>query len=185
VALVVAGNPTAHTAEIEKKIAALTPDEQKRIHLIKGFSETDKSAIFDAAGVFVSVSPYESFGIVFLEAWMAQLPVIGCRRGGSAKIITNFQDGLLVDFGKPRELAGAILELLENKNVACRMGENGYRKVQENFTWDRIVDRWEKLYLAVARPDCTVASLSPRSVAENGAATGHSISLEEIDNRCR
>jgi len=146
VALVIAGNPTAHTLEVEKKIAALGPEAQKRVHLIKGFPEEEKRALLKAADVFVSVSFMESFGIVFLEAWREGLPVIGCRRGGSSRIIDEHRDGLLVEFGKPRELAGAVLELLENPEVRRKMGESGRRKAAENYTWDKIIPLWEKVY---------------------------------------
>lgn len=149
-ALVIAGNPTAHTIKIEEEIDSLLPEEKKRVYLIKGFPESEKRAFFDAADVFVSVSLFESFGIVFLEAWLSKLPVIGCKRGGSSRIVHNFQDGVLVDYGKPKELAGAILELLENKDDARQMGENGYRKVLENFTWEKIIGKWDNLYEAIA-----------------------------------
>jgi len=149
-ALVIAGNPTAHTVKIEGEISCLPPEEKKRVYLIKGFPESEKRAFFDAADVFVSVSLFESFGIVFLEAWLSKLPVIGCKRGGSSRIIDHFKDGLHVDYGKPKELAGAILELLENKEDSRRMGENGYRKVLENYTWEKIIGQWVKLYEAVA-----------------------------------
>lgn len=149
-ALVIAGNPTAHTVKIEGEISRLPQDEKKRVYLIKGFPESEKRSFFDAADVFVSVSLFESFGIVFLEAWLSKLPVVGCQRGGSSRIIDHFQDGLHVDYGKPKELAGAILELLENREDSRRMGENGYRKVRENYTWEKIIGQWVKLYETVA-----------------------------------
>jgi glycogen synthase len=149
-ALVIAGNPTAHTLKIEAEIERLPPEEKKRIYLIKGFPESEKRAFYEAADVFVSVSLFESFGIVFLEAWLSRLPVIGCTRGGSSRIIDNFRDGILVDFGKPKELAGAILERLENTEDSRRMGETGYRKVLEHYTWEKIVGKWDNLYQATA-----------------------------------
>ncbi len=126
--LIIAGSPTAHTAEVERKIRELPPPQRARVELIKGFPEEEKRALLGRADVFVSVSFMESFGIVFLEAWREKLAVIGCRRGGSSKIIDEFRDGLLVEFGRPRELAGAILELLENKDVRRSMGRAGRAK---------------------------------------------------------
>ena len=149
--LIIAGSPTAHTAEVERKIRELPPPQRARVELIKGFPEEEKRALLGRADVFVSVSFMESFGIVFLEAWREKLAVIGCRRGGSSKIIDEFRDGLLVEFGRPRELAGAILELLENKDVRRSMGQAGRRKTLEKYSWETILPLWESLYEDVIR----------------------------------
>jgi len=146
VALVIAGNPTAHTAEIEENIRTLAPGEQKRIYLIKGFPAEEKRAFMRSADVFVSVSPFESFGIVYLEAWLEKRAVIGCRTGASAKLIEEFKDGLLVHARNPIELSGAILELLEHPEVREKMGRAGRAKALRQYRWDRIIDRWEFIY---------------------------------------
>ena len=144
-ALVIAGNPTAHTAKIEEEISKLGENKNK-VYLIKGFPEAEKKALLQSADIFVSVSPFESFGIVFLEAWQEKLPVIGCRRGGSSKIIDEFKDGLLVHDENFMELAGAILELLDNPAQRREMGESGFNKTVRNYSWDKIIDLWESLY---------------------------------------
>jgi len=152
-ALVVAGNPTAYTADIEARIHSLSDDERRRVHLIGKFPESEKSDIMAVCRVFVSVSPFESFGIVFLEAWREKKPVVGCRRGASSRIIEEFRDGLLVSDHEPAGLAGAVLELLENRPYAERMGEAGFRKVAERYTWENIAARWEKIYESVVRKE--------------------------------
>ena len=123
------------------------------MYLIKGFPDEEKRAFFSAADVFVSVSPFESFGIVFLEAWREGLPVVGCRRGGSAKLIDEFKDGLLVQDGNPRELATAILLLLGDETARRKLGEAGRAKLLERYTWDAVIDSWEDLYHGLSRKD--------------------------------
>ena len=150
-ALVIAGNPTAHTAEIWSRIGELDPRYGRKIYLVKGPSEEEKRAFFRAADLFVQVSPYESFGIVFLEAWRAGLPVIGCRRGGSARLIDEYRDGLLVHDGNSRELAGAIELLLADPAARRKLGEAGGRKVRTRYAWEAIIDRWEGLYRELVR----------------------------------
>jgi len=145
-ALVIAGNPTAHTAEVEENIQTLTAEEKKRVYIIKGFPAEEKRAFMRSADVFVSVSPFESFGIVYLEAWLEKRPVIGCRTGASARLIEEFKDGLLVHAQNPIELTGAILELLEHPDVREKMGKAGYEKALRQYQWDRIIDRWEYIY---------------------------------------
>ncbi len=151
VALVIAGNPTAHTQEIKRTIKEFAPEQQNRIYLIEGFSEEEKRPLFNLADVFVSVSAFESFGIVFLEAWREKLPVIGCRRGGAARLIKEFENGLKVQPSNSAELAGALLELLDNPISRRKMGENGYKMVAANYSWDAILAKWENLYHDVLR----------------------------------
>jgi len=144
--LVIAGNPTTHTREIESLIASLPLEARRRIVLVKGFPEEDKRDLLRTAAVFVSVSAFESFGIVFLEAWREGLPVIGCTRGASSMVIEPYRDGFLVEPGRPRELAGALLLLLGDPKARRRMGEAGRRKIEDKYTWEKIMDTWEKIY---------------------------------------
>jgi glycosyltransferase involved in cell wall biosynthesis len=144
--LVIAGNPTAHTPDIEDLIATLSPDDRRRIVLVKGFPEEDKRDLLRTAEVFVSVSAFESFGIVFLEAWREGLPVIGCTRGASSKVIEPYRDGFLVEPGRPRELAGALLSLLWDPEMRRKMGDAGRRKIESRYTWENIMDKWEEIY---------------------------------------
>ena len=144
-ALVIAGNPTAYTHTIEARIRRLKEGERRRVRLIGKFPDSEKRSIMAACRIFVSVSAFESFGIVFLEAWREKKPVIGCRRGASSRIIEDLRDGLLVPDGDSGALAGAILELLEEGPQAGLMGEAGYQKAV-SYTWDNIIERWEKVY---------------------------------------
>ena len=114
--------------------------------MIKGFPENEKRAFMRAADLFVSVSAFESFGIVYLEAWREKKAVIGCRRGASARLIREFVDGLQVYDRNPIELAGAIIELLEHPEVREKMGRNGYDKVVRDFSWPGIMNKWEAIY---------------------------------------
>lgn len=144
--LVIAGNPTAFTAVLEGEIAKLPADGRGKVRLIKGVDEAEKKLLLEAADVFVSVSPFESFGIVFLEAWRAGLPVVGCRRGASARVIDEFRDGLLVRDEKPAVLSGALLTLLKDPDLRRRMVASGIRKVKDVYAWDRIIPAWESIY---------------------------------------
>jgi glycosyltransferase involved in cell wall biosynthesis len=144
--LVIAGNPTVHTPEIEEQVASLPPEKRRRVVIIKGFPEEDKRELLRTAAVFVSVSAFESFGIVFLEAWREGLPVVGCTRGASSTLVEPGRDGLQVQPGRPRDLAGALLALLRDPDARRRMGGAGRRKIEDQYTWETIMDAWEKIY---------------------------------------
>jgi len=70
-----------------------------------------------------------------LEAMACKKPVIGTNVGGVPFLIDNNKNGLLVPPRDPQALADAIIKILENPKLAKEMGENGYKKVSQGFTW--------------------------------------------------
>jgi glycosyltransferase involved in cell wall biosynthesis len=83
----------------------------------------------------------EGFGIVFLEAMAHGKPVVGPRVGAPAEFIRSGEHGLLVDPSNPEEVAGALIELLEDPARARRMGDAGKKWVASEFTFDRFCER--------------------------------------------
>jgi len=88
----------------------------------------------------------DSFGIVFLEAWTYGKPVIGAQAGGPREIIEHGGDGLLVPFGDTETLGREIARLLNDRNLAHRLGMVGRRRTLERYTWDRVYARIAGLY---------------------------------------
>ena len=79
----------------------------------------------------------EGFGLVFLEANYFGKPVIAGKSGGVFDAVIDGVTGLLVDPESPEEIANAIIELLENPELARKLGEQGRKRVLEEFTWER------------------------------------------------
>lgn len=78
----------------------------------------------------------EGFGLVYLEAAAASLPVIGGRSGGVADAVADGRTGILVDPESPAELSEALLRLLDEPALAREMGAAGRRRVlEEGYTW--------------------------------------------------
>jgi glycosyltransferase involved in cell wall biosynthesis len=83
----------------------------------------------------------EGFGIVFLEAMAHGKPVVGPAVGAPAEFIRSGEHGLLVDPTVAREVAGALIELLEDPARARRMGNAGREWVAREFGFDRFCER--------------------------------------------
>jgi phosphatidyl-myo-inositol dimannoside synthase len=83
----------------------------------------------------------EGFGIVFLEAMAHGKPVIGPRVGAPAEFIRSGEHGLLVDPTDAREVAEALIELLEDPTRARHMGDAGREWVAQEFNYDRFCER--------------------------------------------
>ncbi|MDO8691837.1 MAG: glycosyltransferase family 4 protein [Dehalococcoidia bacterium] len=124
------------------------PDEVKARCLIPGFvSLEEKADLLDAGDVFVMASRTDSFGIVYLEAWLNRKPVIGAWAGGVPDVISQGQDGFLVRFGDAAELAMRIKQLLGDRELAEKMGRRGEKKTLESYTWDRVYEQALPLYV--------------------------------------
>lgn len=106
----------------------------------------DVPAILRAAALYVHPSEEEGFSNAILEAMAAGRPVVATAVGGTPEAVAHGQTGLLVRPGDSRELARAIVRVLAHPDEARRMGEAGRRRVAEDFTIDRTVERYQCLY---------------------------------------
>lgn len=105
---------------------------------------------YEACDVLVMPSEHESFGMVLLEAWMRKKPVIGnalCQP--VASIICDGEDGFLC--ATASEISARLEQLLNDLSLARRLGECGYRKVKDNYTWDVIGRKTHNLYQQLAK----------------------------------
>jgi glycosyltransferase involved in cell wall biosynthesis len=72
-------------------------------------------------------------------------PVIGTSVGGIPSVVSDQKSGLLVPPKDSEALAKAIIKILKVPKLAKIMGENGYKKVKENFLWDKQIEKTKKI----------------------------------------
>jgi glycosyltransferase involved in cell wall biosynthesis len=101
---------------------------------------------FWASAAYALSSSYDIFPIAMLEAMASGLPVVATRNGGPSEVITQGQDGYLVETTDAAALAEALVKVLVDEAERTRLGENARRKVAERYTWDRIAQRTMKIY---------------------------------------
>ena len=144
--LLIAGAETAYTKEIKQKIALLNPKLQEKIIYCPNISNEFKFDLFNACDIVVNASKSESFGIVYLEAWACKKPVIGCTIEAVKSVINNGVDGLLVEPDDYKHLARHLNSLLTDPQKRKEMGDAGYRKVNELYTWDIVAGKYRSVY---------------------------------------
>jgi len=144
-----------HMQDVMLVSLGLTTEEWKKkkialheTHLLDlGYiSEGEKRDAFDACDLFAMPSRYDSFGIVYLEAWGCGKPVIGAKIGAIPEVIEEGKDGLLVEFGEVDQLASAIISLLNNPDLCREMGETGRKKVIDKFNWQKNIGKIEHVF---------------------------------------
>jgi phosphatidylinositol alpha-1,6-mannosyltransferase len=85
--------------------------------------------------------PIEGFGIVYMEASACGTPVIGGRGGGTDESILDGETGYQVDQNDPEAVADAAIRLLEDRDLAERMGRNGHQRAVRGFDWKIQADK--------------------------------------------
>lgn len=88
---------------------------------------------------------FEGFGLVYLEASAAGLPVIGTRDCGAEDAIREGETGFLVPQNDPAATAQAIIRLLQEADLRKRMGAAGAALARQH-RWDQVAQRVLDLY---------------------------------------
>lgn len=134
-------------------------DESYRKHLLNLVNERDLNSIVTFAGfqsnaleymaafdLVVLPSVLEGFGIVLLESMAMGKPVVASRVGGIPEAVEDGVTGILVPPANSRELAGALVSLLENSTLRQSMGEAGRKRVERLFSLERTIKEIECVY---------------------------------------
>ncbi len=93
----------------------------------------------------------EGLGVVLIEALSYRKPVIASGVGGIVDILKDGRTGLAVPEKDTQALAGAISRVLTDRELALRLGEQGYDYVTEYFDWNRLTAQWLNIYGRLVR----------------------------------
>lgn len=112
---------------------------------LKGYvNHEEVRNVYEKADIFVVPSLRESGGSVFIEAMACALPVVSLDMALS-RILKENQCGLFVNTEQSKdelisEFANNIARLVDDKQLRIRLGQNGYRFVNTQMTWNNAVD---------------------------------------------
>jgi len=109
----------------------------------------DVSYYYRKADIFIMPSVelngnVEGFGLVFLEAGIHSLPVIGTWSGGIPDVVIHQKTGLLVDPGDVEEVAVTIQTLINNHKLRKKLSFNGFQhasNIAPNIETIRTIER--------------------------------------------
>lgn len=97
----------------------------------------------------VSTSDYEGLAMNLLEAMATGLPVVATDAGGTSELIQSEKTGILVEVGNVNAIADGICKLIENPEMAKKIGLAGQEKVINSYSMKKIALKWENLYKEV------------------------------------
>jgi len=142
--LIVAGEGSERE-RLAKMIAELNLSSQ--VSMIGHVSREEMEGHFLGAWVQAVPSVWaEPFGIVALEAMMQGRAVVASGSGGLAEIVRDGETGFQVSPGDVGSLADALGRLLQNRNLAEKMGKAGREVAVTHFSEAAFAENFLRLY---------------------------------------
>jgi len=115
-----------------------------RIHLL-GYRDDVKDWL-GAMDVFTMPSLSEGLPLSLLEAMAAGVPPVVTKVGGMPEVVRDGENGFIVPPGNVAALASRISFLLENAQLAAKMGVAARNGILIQFTVDRMAAEYRTLY---------------------------------------
>lgn len=136
---------------------------------------TDLPTLYALMDVFVLPSHRESFPRALMEASAMGVPCVTTDIPGCREVVEHGRNGLLTPEGDVRELAGAILTLLTDEDVARRMAHAGRQMAIESFDEDRVFEIVKATYARLLIKKGIALPSSSRTVGMTGSIFPESV----------
>ncbi|MCW2544300.1 MAG: glycosyl transferase family 1, partial [Frankiales bacterium] len=118
------------------------------VTFMTGLSEKALVDVFGSAHVGVVPSLYEGFSLPAIELMSCATPLVATTAGALPEVVGDA--AITVPTGDTEQLAAAIARLMDDDELAARLGQAGRERVMERYTWRSVAEqtvRWYRDYL--------------------------------------
>ena len=150
------------------------------VRFVTGISEAALVELFGSASVGVVPSLYEGFSLPAVEMMACSTPLVATTAGALPEVVGDA--ALSVPPGDAEALAAAIGRLLDDDQLAARLGAAGRTRVGERFTWRAVAAQtvaWYRDYLGEL-PD----QRDPARTAGPSLPAGRPVPRDELESPC-
>jgi len=149
--LFLVGDTSLDTEFYNRMVSYVKSNGLEKFIKFMGFvSYNDLKALYYICDIFVFPSFEEGDPIALKEALASGKPLIGSNVGGIPMQIRDGWNGFLVEPGNEKQLAEKIMYLIDNEEERKRMGKNSKRLAEDKFDWNKIAEKYIKVYEEVA-----------------------------------
>ncbi len=120
---------------------SVAPSTEDGIQFIGLTSNRRVLRLFSECSVFCMPSICETWGVVYTEAAHAGMPIVGFKAWAMPDVVDNGRTGRLTSGQTVEDLAGALIEVLQNPERMRAMGLAARQRVGEVLDWPHVVDR--------------------------------------------
>jgi len=147
--VVVIGPPwdLEYVKKIEHMVHELNQSSCHSVRLIGELDSKDMVSWYQKASILVCPYMYETHSNVVRESLACGTPVVST----GSHLVENRPDGILLAQQTPESLANVIKNILVDPEVCERLGKQGRSVIEQDFSWDSVIDKWIKLYADTVR----------------------------------
>lgn len=146
--LVMAGSDKGLENETKKLAAEMGLSQVVRF---PGFlNKTDKIREFSKADIYINTNQIDNMPVALVEAWAMGIPVVSTDVGGVSRMISNRENGLLVQNNNAADMTEAITMLINNPELTKYISQNG-RVCAEHSSWEAVRQSWLNQFAEIFR----------------------------------
>ena len=119
---------------------------RNQIILLNSQSDSELAEVYAASDVFLYPASVSTWGLVVTEAMAAAKPVIVPKEVGTAEIIKNNENGLIIDKATPTEMAEQVEKLIDDFKLRKDIGEKAYQYAKNYLSWEKYADTVEGVF---------------------------------------
>lgn len=108
--------------------------------------------IYNSCHIFLCPSWREGFGLPSAEAMACKCALVTTDNGGCRDYAIHEKTALVSTPKNPERLAENLMRLLDDEDLLKKIAQNGYEHIKQ-FTWDKAVDKMEKVFLEELREE--------------------------------
>ena len=127
-----------------KKIKKLA-ETLDNVHYLGYQTHEDSIKLINGSDIVIQPSLHEGISTTILEAMACKIPIIASNVGGNKELISDNQNGFLINPGSSDELIKKITIILEDNLLAKKFGEKSFELIK-NYEWSKIGEKYLKLY---------------------------------------
>ena len=126
----------------------------KNLVFVGQVTEEDKAVLLRSCYTLVLPSHLrsEAFGMVLVEASMYSKPMVCCEIGsGTSYVNEDLVTGFVVPPDSPKSLSDALNKLIDDENLAKKMGQAARIRYEQNFSGEALGKSYSNLYREIAK----------------------------------
>lgn len=124
--------------------------DESRVHFTEAIPHSDFVRLMQRSDVHVYLTYPFVLSWSLLEAMACECAIVGSKTGPVMELIRHEENGLLVDFFNPDELANAVIRLLKDKKTAAEFGRKARQDIKSQYELEKCLSRHMSLISLVA-----------------------------------
>jgi sugar transferase (PEP-CTERM/EpsH1 system associated) len=137
--------------EERKKIEQFAAEHDLQRQILLTGTRHDVPRLLRAMDAFALPSLSEGLSGAILEAMCAGLPVVATAVGANPELVSEGESGFLIEPGDDAAMAERLSRLIADRDLARNFGLAGRRRIEQHYSLDRMVQRYEELYSSLVQ----------------------------------